>query len=115
VNIEAAGQVEEQGAQEGEEKHISQDNAARQPAAHNEQAPEGKLEPRQDQGGDIDEAVRKDLVIVDHLGKRRRIEDLVDTGGKEDRTDEQAHPEEQRQSREQVPMALRVVAVPMTG
>ena len=106
MNIEAAGQVEQQGAEESEEEQISQNDRSRNPQSEKQQPPENKLQPRQDNCRDIDDGVREDLIIVDHLGKRRRVKNFVDTGGNQNNADKQTHPKQQRHLKKQPEAAL---------
>jgi hypothetical protein len=115
VNIKAAGQIKQQRNEESRKQQVRQNDRALNPQAQNQQAPENKLQPGQDNRSDIDEGVGQDFIIVNHPGKRSRVKDFIDTGGNENHPYQQPHPKQQRPLKKQLAAALPFHDVRITG
>ncbi len=93
VYIEPAGRIENQSAEKQDQEAVGQGDGPRQPETAQEANAEHEFEPGENDGREVDEAVGKELIIVNDFGEGTRIVDLSDAGGEEDAAQRQPEPE----------------------
>lgn len=81
MDIQAANDVEYQSGKKGNEEPVGQEECPWQPETQNYECPQKEFQPGKNDGCQIDEIVRQNLIIINHLGECRRLIYLVQAGG----------------------------------
>jgi hypothetical protein len=97
IDVQTSGHVEDQGAEKEEQKKIADQKGSRQPNAHDQRQTDQHFDPREKKGCEVDQQIWEDLIVVNDLGKRNRVEDLVVAG-----IDKDSSQEKTRQDKEDV-------------
>ena len=89
IDVEAPCDIEDQGTEEGQQKKITDQNSPRQPDAQDQRETHQQLNPREKERHDVDQRVRQNLIIVNDLRKRHRVDDFVKAGINKDPSQKQ--------------------------
>jgi len=89
VNIETPEHVEDEGGEKGEQKNIRDQNRSGQPDAEDQRKAHQQFEPREKERHEVDQNLRKDLIIENDLRERHGMKDLIIAGVNEDTAQEQ--------------------------
>jgi len=88
VNIETPEHVEDEGGEKDEQKNSRDQNRSGQPDAEDQRKTHQQFEPREKERREVDQRIWKNLIVVNDLGKRNRVENLVVAGVDKDSSQE---------------------------
>jgi len=89
VNIETPEHVEDEGGEKDEQKNSRDQNRSGQPDAEDQRKTHQQFEPREKERHEVDQNLRKDLIIENDLRERHGMKDLIIAGVNEDPAQEQ--------------------------
>jgi hypothetical protein len=88
IDIETSGDIEDQGAEKDQQEKIADENRSGQPNAQDQRETDQQLNPGQKEGDEVDQHVGKNLIVVNDLRKRHRVDNLVEAGVDKDSSQE---------------------------
>jgi len=88
VNNETPEEVEDEGGEKDEQKNSRDQNRSGQPDAEDQRKTHQQFEPREKERREVDQRIWKNLIVVNDLGKRNRMENLVVAGVDKDSSQE---------------------------
>jgi hypothetical protein len=77
IDVETPGHIEDEGGEKDEQKNSRDQNRSGQPDAEDQRKTHQQFEPREKERRKVDQQVRKNLIIVDDLRERDRVEDFI--------------------------------------
>jgi len=99
INVKTSGHIEDQGAEKDQQKKITDQNSPREQDAQDQGKTHQQLKPREKERDQVDQHVRQNMIIVNDLGKRHRVDDFVVTRVNEDPSQKQTREENRDASR----------------
>lgn len=82
-NIQSAHEIPGKGDHERQHEQVENDGGTLSEKTEDKSGTADQFQPGEKYGGDIDEQIGKNLIIVDDFGKQAGVQDLADTGSDE--------------------------------